>query len=117
MQMVAPIDAFAAIIPVVPTTRRDFERSDRAKAFVRIYRGAKGPADRVDVTARVTDANGAEVVSKTDALAADAFGPARSADYTYDLPISTLRPGAYLLTIEAKLGSIATRRDVRFSVR
>jgi hypothetical protein len=32
----APKDAFAAIIPVVPTTQREFERSDRATAFVRI---------------------------------------------------------------------------------
>ena len=117
MPMTAPRDAFAAIIPVVPTTRRDFERSDRAKAFVRIYRGAKAPAGRIDVTTRVTDANGTEVVSKTDAVAAEAFGPARSADYTYDLPVSSLSPGAYLLTIEARLGSIAPRRDVRFSVR
>ena len=69
------------------------------------------------MTARVTDANGAEVASKADVVVAEAFGPDRSADYTYDLPLSTLRPGAYLLTIEARLGSIASRRDVRFSVR
>ena len=117
MPMTAPRDAFAAIIPVVPTTRRDFERSDRAKAFVRIYRGAKAPVGRVDVMTRVTDANGTEVVSKTDAVAAEAFGPARSADYTYDLPVSTLSPGAYLLTIEVRFGAMASRRDVRFSVR
>jgi VWFA-related protein len=115
MPMVAPRDAFAAIIPIVPTTRRDFERSDRAKAFVRIYRSARQPGGRVDVTARVTDANGTEVASKTDVVAVNDAG--RSADYTYDVPIRTLSPGAYLLTIEARLGSIAARRDVRFSVR
>ena len=89
------------------TTRRDFERSDSAKAFVRIYRGARQPAGRVDVTARVTDANGTEVVSKTDVVAAGAFTANRSADYSYELPLGTLRPGAYLLTIEVRLGSIA----------
>ena len=114
MPTTAPRDAFAAIIPVVPTTKRDFERSDRAKAFVRIYRGAKQPAGRVDVTARVTDANDAEVASNADIVALD---PSRSADYTYDLPISTLRPGAYLLTIEVRSAAIVSRRDVRFSVR
>jgi VWFA-related protein len=117
MPMTAPRDAFVAIIPVVPTTRRDFERSDRATAFVRIYRGAKAPAGRVDVTARVTDANGAQLHSKTDLVAAEAFGKTRSADYTCGLPISTLPPGAYLLTIEVTLGSVTSRRDVRFSVR
>jgi hypothetical protein len=114
MPMVAPRDAFAAIIPVVPTTKRDFERSDSAKAFVRIYRGAKQPAGPVEVTARVTDATGAEVTSKSDVVTLDS---ARSGDYAYELPVGTLNPGAYLLTIDARLGSVTSRRDVRFSVR
>ena len=117
MPATAPRDAFAAIIPVVPTIKRDFQRSDRAKAFVRIYRGAKQPAGPVDVTARVTDANGSVVASKAGVVSVETLSAGRSADYTYDLAIGTLRPGAYLLTIEAKLGSIAARRDVRFSVR
>ncbi len=113
----APPDAFAAIIPVVPTTRREFERGDRATALVRIYQGGRQPAADVDVTVRLMDATGAEVVSRTDAVARTRFVPARSADYTYELPLATLTPGAYLLTIEGRLGSITVRRDVRFSRR
>jgi hypothetical protein len=113
----APVDAFAAIIPVVPTTRRDFERRDRGTAFVRIYQGGKQAAAGVDITARLTDATGAEVTSKTDAVAPARFGTTRSADYTYELPLATLMPGAYLLTIEARLGAVTVRRDVRFSLR
>ena len=113
----APPDAFAAIIPVVPTTRREFERGDRATAFVRIYQGGRQPAADVDVTVRLMDATGAEVVSRTDAVAPARFVARRSADYTYELPLATLTPGAYLLTIESRLGSITVRRDVRFSRR
>jgi hypothetical protein len=54
---------------------------------------------------------------KQDTVAAAAFGSSRSADYTYDVPLGTLKTGAHLLTIEAKAGSAITRRDVRFSVR
>jgi len=41
----------------------------------------------------------------------------RIANVPYLLPISTLTPGAYLLTVEAVLGTTTIRRDVRFSVR
>jgi hypothetical protein len=57
------------------------------------------------------------VHSTADAVAADAFSKTRSAEYTCELPLRTLPAGAYLLTIEAKLGSITSRRDLRFSVR
>ena len=113
----APRDAFAAVIPVVPTTRREFERGDRGTAFVRIYQRGKQPDAAVDVTARVTDANGAEVTSKNDTIAPARFGAARSADYTYELPLATLSPGNYLLTIESRLGALTVRREVRFSLR
>jgi VWFA-related protein len=112
----APRDAFAAVIPVVPTTRREFERGGRGSAFVRIYQRGKQPDAGVEVTARVTDANGAAVISKSDTIAATRFGASRSADYTYELPIATLSPGHYLLTIEGRLGALTVRRDVRFLV-
>jgi hypothetical protein len=112
----APKTAFATIVPVVPTSQREFARSDRVAAFVRIYQGGRQPARAVDVTARVTDANGLDVISKTDVVTARAFGAGRAADHTYELPLNTLRPGSFLLTIDAKLGAITTTRHVRFSV-
>jgi hypothetical protein len=111
----APKDAFAAIVPVVPTTKRQFERADRATAFVRIYTGGKQPANGVAVIARVTDANGVDVVSRNDLVSAAAFR-ASAADYTYELPLSALRPGNFLLTIDAKLGAVTANRHLRFSV-
>jgi VWFA-related protein len=117
MPFAAPKDAFTAIIPVVPTTQREFGRADRAHAFVRIYVGGRQPPARVDVTARVTDAREAAVAVKTDGVAAERFETKRSTDYTYDLPLASLAPGSYLLTIEARLDTFTVRRNVRFSVK
>lgn len=113
----APRDALASIIPVVPTSRRDFERGDRATAFLRIYRSRK-ESQTVEITARVTDANGREVTSERASLGAERFtGPHRSADFSYQLPLQRIRPGAHLLTIEATAAGATARRDIRFSVR
>lgn len=113
----APADAFAAIIPVVPTTEREFARADRARAFVRIYQGGKQPAAGVEVATQVIDAMGAAVSSATGSVGADAFAKTRAAEYTCDLPLASLAPGTYLLTIEVRLGALTSRRDVRFLVR
>jgi VWFA-related protein len=113
----APKDAFTGVIPVLPTTRREFDRGDRVTAFVRIHEGGRQAIAPVGVTVEVTDAHGAVVTSRTDAIAAGAFSSRRSTDYTYDLPVARLAAGTYLMTIEARLGDITSRRDVRFSVR
>jgi hypothetical protein len=41
----------------------------------------------------------------------------RTADVKYQIPLTTLMPGPYLLTFEATMGSTTLRRDVRFDVR
>ena len=41
----------------------------------------------------------------------------RTADVKYQVPLKTLAPGNYLLTIEATLGATTVRRDVRFRVK
>jgi hypothetical protein len=35
----------------------------------------------------------------------------------FELPIASLKPGPYLLTLEAMLGKTTARRDVRFEIR
>ena len=47
-------ERIAAILPVVPTSRRDFWASDRVTAFVRVHKNRKG-ADPVALTTRVRD--------------------------------------------------------------
>jgi len=38
-------------------------------------------------------------------------------DFSVDVPIDRLEPGAYLLTIEVRHGNATAGRDARFSVR
>jgi len=116
-----PIDVLAKIVPVVPTAARVFQKLNQVTAFVRVYQGAprSGSSLAAAVLAvRVTNERGDLLVEKSESFAADRFvGPARSVDYRFALPLSTLARGAYLLTFEASVGAATARRDVRFGVR
>jgi hypothetical protein len=114
---VAPKDAFAHLLPVVPTAKRRFARTDRVTVFVRVYQGGRGAAQPATVTVKTTDVNDRVVATTVATLAADAFAPARAADYQLDLPLDRLEPGEHLLTVEAARESLTARRSVRFSVQ
>jgi hypothetical protein len=112
-----PKGALQAVIPVVPTTRRDFSAVDRVTAFLRVYQGkprGKTKAEPAALTARIQDANDRTVFHATETLGPDRLSAARAADYRVDLPIDRLPPGPYLLSIEAAAGRTSLRRDVRF---
>jgi hypothetical protein len=112
----APKAAFAKVVPVVPTSDREFGAGASATAFLRVYQHVK-PAAPIDVAIRVVDAEGKDAASKTERLDVDRF-VSGSADVTYNLPLATLSAGVYLLSITATIEAKTTaRRDVRFSVR
>jgi VWFA-related protein len=113
----APKDGLAGLIPIVPTSGRDFATSDRATTFLRVYQGGKDALTPVTMTARIVDGRGATVFDTTETIGADRFAPARAADYRFDVPLTQLKPGLYLLTIRAAQGKRTASRDVRFTVR
>jgi hypothetical protein len=45
------------------------------------------------------------------------FGAGRALDFTLDVPTARLRPGAYLLSIDARHGNETARRDASFGIR
>ncbi len=114
--MVAPGDRFAALIPIVPTTRREFTGGDEVVAFLRLYGGGRQGTGPVTVTARITDSADRVVFGTTEAVTLAASGGLRVADFRLVLPIERLLPGPHLLTIEAMIGQAALRRDARFGV-
>jgi hypothetical protein len=83
----------ADLVPIVPTTVREFSRSERAIAFVRVYQ-------RTSMD-----------------LAAGQFSRSHGADGRFTIPLTELRGGEYLLTVEAVRGDRRSRRDVRFTLR
>jgi hypothetical protein len=113
-----PKDRLAALVPFSPTAEREFGRTDRAVAFLRVYEGGKTLLAPVTFTVRLVNDHDVRLVDTTETLATDRFnGTTRAADYRFTLPISTLEPGAYLLTFETTLGKTTARRDLRFTIR
>lgn len=110
-------DALASLIPVVPTTRREFGREHAVMPFLRVYQGGGHSLVPVRMAVRVLDAADREVFGRTDTLATASFSADRAADYTLELPVTGFAPGEHVLTIEARAGHATARRDVRFSIR
>lgn len=112
----APETAFKDVLPIVPTARREFARSDRVRAFVRVYEGGADELHPVKLSARIQDGDGQSVFEQHIEIAASQFG-AHAPPTTSELPLETLTSGQYLLTIEITERSRTERRDLRFSVR
>ena len=115
--IVASAGGLRPLLPVLPTTRRDFATADRVPAFTRVWQGGRGAAIDVPLQLRLIGDDGAFVFDRRLDLSAVAFAGDRSADVQIDLPLARLPPGAYLLTIEAGSGDTRLRRSVRFQVR
>ena len=64
----------------------------------------------------IGDDNRTAVESTTD-LTAEQFGRSHSADGRFTIPLTELRAGEHLLTVEAVCGDRQSRRDVRFTLR
>jgi hypothetical protein len=116
-QPVAPSDLFTQLMPVLPTTARDFARYERPTAFLRVYQGGTTPLASASLTTRIVDATDKVIVEQQDTLGTDRFSEVRSADVRFNLPVAQLLSGEYLLSFQVTQGKETARRDVRFSVK
>jgi VWFA-related protein len=113
----APKDALVAVMPIVPTTDRDFDIGGQVKTFLRVYQGGKSPVAPVTLTTSILDEHDVKVFSSESTLDSDRFAASRSADVTFVLPLDKLKPGAHVLVFEAASGKATARREVVFTVR
>jgi len=119
----APKDGLPDLLPIVPTTIREFSARDRVTAFLRVYQGGNEPLVPVRLALRIVDSRGATAFNDTLSFGPDRFSANRTADWRIDVPISLLEPGPHLLTIEATPGDSrdatkpAPRREIPFTVR
>ena len=114
----APSDAYADLLPVVPTARRVFSPTDRVTVFARGYQGGRRAVASATATARIVDAANQEVLRSETPLDAQSFGARRAADYRLDVPVDRLGPGHYLLTVSLSAGSgAAVERSLSFQIQ
>ena len=111
-------DVLTQLLPLVPTSARDFAPSDAVTAFFRVFQGGETPVAPVAIQIMLLDMTNKTIVDRTETLPADAFGGGRAASHLIDLPLSNLKRGPHVFSITAKLPSGTTaRRDVVFRIR
>ena len=110
-------DPLAAIVPVVPTTVRDFAASETIVVYLRAFQHPAAPAD-VKVLSQVINISDQKVWEAPATIPASAFDGSRAAPFELALPLSQLARGQYLLSIQAELpDGTRTRSDAVFRVR
>ena len=109
-----PAEGLERMLPVPATTARAYDATTAVTAFARIYNRARDP---IAIRATITDQEGAAVFGRETPFAAGEFSPQGVADFRMVVPVSSLRPGRYLLTLEAVGKQKTAARQVRFSVQ
>jgi VWFA-related protein len=113
-------ETVTGLLPVRPTSEREFLQGSAVMAFFRVYQGGKGPLDAAKVTLQIIDRQDAMALDRSEVIETGGFDAInRAADYRLELPMSTLAPGPYLLRVETSLvhGKGTARQTMRFSVR
>lgn len=111
----APRDALSSLLPIVPTTQREFAPGATARVFLRIYQ-RKAPTT-VSMVTEIRDAADKVVVREEQLVPASRFGPNRSADFQSKLPLDRLPPGPYLVTITGSAGKAVAQRSMQILLR
>jgi hypothetical protein len=115
----APLpEALSGLVPLRPTTARVFGTASELSASFHVHQGGKLPPGAVALRLRILDEQGRTRLDHVETLEPARFSNARTAEYTFRLPLETLSAGRHLLSVEARLGErIAPARDVPFEVR
>ena len=85
--------------------------------FARVYQGGKLPPVVTSVHWQIRNADDVVALDRKQDLEAAAFASAAGPDLRLDVPLASLPPGAYVLTIDVQAGASTVRRDLRFHVR
>jgi VWFA-related protein len=111
-------DPLAALLPIVPTSAREFAPGEALVAFCRVSQGGTAALVPVAMKVLVLDVHDQSVMDVPATLAADAFAAGRSAPYQIALPLDRMTHGPHVLSITATLsGGTNVRRELVFRVR
>ena len=73
----APKGLLSSVLPFVPTAERDFAKTDKVEALLRIYQSGQKPIDRVSVAIRVRDTSDHVAANDQRTIEVDKFTSAR----------------------------------------
>ncbi len=111
-------DRLATLIPLVPTTARDFAGNDQIHAFVRVFQGGSGALAPIVVTVRILDVADAVKLDQQATLGVEQFDASRSAPFEMAVPLASLARGPYVLSLTAaRPDGTSVRRDLVFRMR
>jgi VWFA-related protein len=102
-----PDNTLKTLLPGPPTTRREFYPIDVLALYAEVYDKLKSDVPHtVDVTTRLVDENGKEVLRLADARKSSEYQNATTRaglfGYSQQVPLADVQPGRYLLQVEAK---------------
>lgn len=101
-----------------PGTEEPWNPRDRGgRVFVRLYDGRGFSMTPATVVWQLRNAQDRTIAQTREVFHRDRLSVEQPADLRYPLPLDTLEPGEYLVTVEATRGRVTSRRDVRFTVR
>lgn len=107
-------EAVRDVVPVTPTTRREFTMSELASTWMTLQQPAR--AADVTLTTEVLDETGGVVWSTRRTVEAELFAGGATREYREDLPLKRLGPGRFVLQITATAGTDRIQRDVAIVV-
>jgi hypothetical protein len=111
-------DVLASVLPIKPTSAREFSPNERLAAFVRLYQGGTTPIVPMAIEAQILDVADRQVFRTSGTIGVERFDERRSAPFQIDLPINEFSRGPYLLSISGTLaGGRPVRKDLVFRVR
>lgn len=111
-----PAGLLRGLVPFEPTVRRVFSQQEHVTGFVRIYQGLSRPIMPGYVTAEIGTGRIKSVFHQESRVLAEQFGATRALDFLVTVPTERLRPGPYVLSVEARHGNETARRDTRFAM-
>jgi hypothetical protein len=111
-------DGLDGLLPIVPTSGREFSPSDAISAVCRVFQGGTSAPGAVTMKAMILDVNSQVVLDTTQTIPAEVFAEDRSGSYQLELLHNRMKHGPHVLSLNATLpGGQNIRRDVVFRVR
>ena len=109
-----PANAFVGLVPVQPTSSREFPNTIAVRAFARLYSSSRRVAADVTIRSTITSASGRVVLDTTQSVEAERLASRGSFDVSVPVPMKDFEPGEDLLAIDAATSDEHARRAVRF---